>query len=845
MRGDTQAARVSMSDFLQNLQVSLADQFSISPNEKGDDFEVVPFSSDRDEEGQLNETMAELSGDDLKGFQQKLRERGSLNAFRMGHGRFLVIDPSAMPALQVMSQMQRAPLAERQAFVRNPRDKITAAIEAEMLKSEDYQALSAADQQEALETRVGPLFLETEEYIAFSERVIGVEVYHGNPIKDYDASGTVWYAETFPEGLKQVLSDMPAPQLQELCLQVEEAIGQDRPYVRVQEYELPAVKSTVELIKEHIADKNNPDQDQPPEEDVDTGPIIVQTAENFEYLTWIAKHKPRQSEFGAIVPSMVRTRLKDHQVESLKWQIDAWKAGLPGVLNADEQGLGKTLQTISFLVWLNEHMKVADPKLPLLIVAPTSLLRNWEEEVERHVERPGLGHLVRLYGSATGARKQIGSEGKETTDGTSRLDLSDIVQAVQQGRGHLTWVLTTYTTLTNYQHSLARIPFAAAVFDEIQNIKNPGTLAAHAARAMNANFRIGLTGTPIENATFDLWAIMDQLTPGALGSLRDFKKSYGMPDEGNMNELYARVFTPQHNMPPLALRRLKSEVAKDLPSKTRLLHPRLMPAQQAQRYDEARIKLASGGMGAALKMLQHIRGVSVHPAIDEITSDNDFITASARLTATFDILRTVKAKEERALVFIEHRKMQYRFIELAKAELGLRKVDMINGETPIKKRQEIVNRFQKHLDTGPNFDLLVLGPKAAGTGLTLTAATHVIHLSRWWNPAVEEQCNDRVHRIGQMRPVSVHLPLAIHSGLRETSFDILLQSLMQRKRRLASAALWPMGEAGDEAAALQKMLQQASQAQNGEPIEASMLSLFVRDQSQPVARHADGSWEFT
>lgn len=163
-----------------------------------------------------------------------------------------------------------------------------------------------------------------------------------------------------------------------------------------------------------------------------------------------------------------------------------------------------------------------------------------------------------------------------------------------------------------------------------------------------------------------------------------------------------------------------------------------MPETQAVAYEEARLNLAQGGAAAALKVLHHIRTVSVHPSFNASGSNSDFIEASARLRATFQILHDIKLKKERVLVFIENRKMQYSFIELAKAEFHLDHVELINGDTPIQKRQAIVNRFQKHLENDRGFDLLVLGPKAAGTGLTLTAATNVIHLSRWWNPAVEE-----------------------------------------------------------------------------------------------------------
>lgn len=222
----------------------------------------------------------------------------------------------------------------------------------------------------------------------------------------------------------------------------------------------------------------------------------------------------------------------------------------------------------------------------------------------------------------------------------------------------------------------------------------------------------------------------------------------------------------------------------------------------------------------------------------------EFIEVSGRLAATFDVLRRISAARERALVFIESRQMQYRFIELAKAEFGLASIDLINGGIPIPKRQAIVDRFQSHLDRGAGFDLLLLGPKAAGTGLTLTAATHVIHLSRWWNPAVEEQCNDRVHRLGQQRPVSVHVPLAIHPAYREQSFDLLLQSLMQRKRRLASSALWPAGDTTDDAAQLQEMLRSEARAGHGDVLHGAMTALFLRDGAGKKSAYADGAWEY-
>lgn len=363
-----------------------------------------------------------------------------------------------------------------------------------------------------------------------------------------------------------------------------------------------------------------------------------------------------------------------------------------------------------------------------------------------------------------------------------------------------------------------------------------------AARSVKADFTIGLTGTPIENSVLDIWSIMDQVAPGRLDTESNFLERYRSPDTANMADLHTRIFKTQDRVPPTGIRRLKSQVAKDLPGKSRRLYPRAMPKAQELAYEDARLKLAQGGRGAALKMLHHIRAVSVHPDLEGRHPDRDFIGSSARLSACFDLIGRIRDAGERALVFIEHRRMQYRFIELAKAEFRLSRIDLINGDTPIKSRQAIVDRFQA-LETEPGFDMLVLGPKAAGTGLTLTAATHVIHLSRWWNPAVEEQCNDRVHRIGQTKPVTVHLPMAIHSGYRENSFDCLLNSLMQRKRNLAESALWPMGDTDTDSDQLQKMVSEGvdQSLKGGDAVRLAIEAMYLREELGTPDWRPDGS----
>lgn len=843
-------AGLSMTAFLRGLEVRIADRFSISPNQNLNQFEVVPYSAERlDTQGvadnAISEDNAELTGEALAVFQHRLHARGARPAYQLGNNSYLVIDRGAAPVLEEMARAQKAPREERRAFIENPRAFITEAVNRHLEATGALDGLDAAGQEEMVEAFAGPALIESREY---SDRVTGVVVYQ-KPPADFSGSGTTWLPEVFSSQVAEAIVEMPNSDLHALRNHMTGVLesGSDTPAVingesiAVTPARLAAVTGEVER-REKLAAPADDVEDEVPQRD---GPIILDTLDNFDDLSWQAQLSPRYTTTPLTLPPVIRTPLHLHQQDSFDWAIRAWLAGLPGILNADEQGLGKTLQTIGFLTWLKEHMKQPDAvqRGPILIVAPTSLLRNWEQEVETHVEGRGLGTLVRLYGSSLSSQKQRDARGTETQSGLPHLDLDWLDEAFEDGRAHRYWLLTTYTTLANYQHSLGRVPFSAMVMDEVQNIKNRTTLASKAVEAMNADFRIGLTGTPIENAAIDLWTIMDRIAPGCLGSGAEFKDRYAIPDAENMAELHARVFQAQGSTPPLGLRRLKEEVARDLPVKRRYLHPRIMPKVQAEAYDLAQVKLANKGPGAALKILHHIRSVSVHPGDSEITPLDQFIAKSARLDAVMDILRRIKAKDERVLVFIEHRDMQFRFAEIVRHFFGLEQIDVINGDTPIPRRQEIVNRFQRHLKHDTGFDMLILGPKAAGTGLTLTAATHVIHLSRWWNPAVEEQCNDRVHRIGQIRPVSVHVPMAIHPDLGAQSFDCLLQSLMQRKRRLAEQALWPMGDTGQDASGLASLM--ASPERHSQPtlIADCMSELFQRDGLPQTGPDAQGAYE--
>lgn len=851
---ETIETAASMTEFLRGLSVRLVDRLSISPNSERTDFEVIPFSGYElqnlglnPEDGNVSESSSALVAESLACFQQLIRQRGALAAYRMGAGDYVVVDRSARPALEVMVRMQRAEESERSDFIQNPRALISEAYRQNMQESGVLNGLTPEGEQEALDSVGETIFVETVE---FSERVTGLEIFRAETGVKYDGGKTTWLPEQFEGQVTRFLETLDADGLTQLARRLCAAIENGQTSIQVEELEIPANREFLELVQAFTVRRSQaaspPSSESPPEHHM---PIVLATKVNFQNVNWAEVMRPRQTTVEAVLPALVRTQLKDHQLECLDWQIEAWKKGLPGILNADEQGLGKTLETIAFLAWLQQHNATdqSQHRGPILVVAPTSLLENWEKEVCTHLKSPGLGKIIRLYGSGIGQQRSSGSRGMDTEDGVQRLDFSSLHEEIRNKNAHQIWILTTYTTLTNYHHSLARIPFSAIVFDEVQAIKNPINLRAAAARSLKADFRIGLTGTPIENSTIDLWAIMHVLASGALGSLEDFRARYGEPDDDNMRELHERMFIGHDGMPPLSLRRLKEVVATDLPPKTRRLHPRIMPTGQAVKYGNARLILASKRPGAALKALHQIRSVSVHPSLGESMSDEDFVAASARLMSVIDILEMIAKKGERVLVFIEHRQMQYRFIELARSHFDLKNIDLINGTTPINQRQKIVDRFQRYQSDERTFDLLVLGPKAAGTGLTLTAATHVIHLSRWWNPAVEEQCNDRVHRLGQTRPVHIHVPVAVHPDYREHSFDCLLHSLMQRKRRLARAALWPMGDTGDDSHGLhQSLVGSSAYAPGGidqtDLLTSAISAMFLRDGVTKIPRESDGSY---
>jgi len=427
-----------------------------------------------------------------------------------------------------------------------------------------------------------------------------------------------------------------------------------------------------------------------------------------------------------------------------------------------------------------------------LVVAPKTLLGNWRDEVSAHLGAAALGREVHAYERGLRDLKLHTGAGNDTTLRRQTLDWKTIESA--------DLVLTTYETLRDYHLSFGKVRFSVIVYDEVQKLKNPASLMNRGAKAQQGKFTLLMTGTPIENSLLDLWTLLDIAWPGFLGlSAREFLAHHRGNDPERREKLKRRLVEPTvlsdqvTPIPAIMLRRFKQDNLEGLPERRIEATQDLMPAEQQAAYDAVRTAIRARPQGT-LEGLQQLRAISLHPRLgqppESAVEDGPFIAASARFTRLFVILDRVHAQREKALIFVELREAQRALYDLIRRRYSLPSPlpETINGATASPVRDRIRREFQKRR----GFDVLLLGPKAAGFGLTLTAANHVIHLNRWWNPAVEDQCSDRVYRIGQDKPVTIYLPQAIHSELGERSFDSLLHGLLDEKRSLSREIVIPV-----------------------------------------------------
>jgi superfamily II DNA or RNA helicase len=456
---------------------------------------------------------------------------------------------------------------------------------------------------------------------------------------------------------------------------------------------------------------------------------------------------------AAAAPDAFRGELRPYQARGLAWLSTMGTLGL-GACLADDMGLGKTIQLLAFLLQRLE-LAPAD-KRPALLVAPTSVVGNWEREAERFA--PSL-EVVRHYG----------------------IERSRRAKDIPHAPGTL--VLTSYGLLRRDVELLASIDWAVVVLDEAQNIKNAASATAKAARSLAATHRFALTGTPVENRLAELWSILEFANPGLLGPLEAFRREYAVPIERYGNDGAAERL--RKVVAPFLLRRLKSDpgIIRDLPPKNEMTVICTLTREQATLYqavvDEEMRRIESAGgierRGRVLALLVFLKQICNHPA-QYLGETGPLPNRSGKLARVSEMLEEAVAAGDKALVFTQFREMGDRLASHLASRLGV-EVAFLHGGTPRKARDEMVRRFQDERH-GPR--VFVLSVKAGGTGLNLTAASHVFHFDRWWNPAVEDQATDRAYRIGQQRAVQVHK--LVCAGTVEEKIG----SLLEQKRDLAA-----------------------------------------------------------
>ncbi|MFG1813984.1 SNF2-related protein [Kribbella sp. NPDC049174] len=458
---------------------------------------------------------------------------------------------------------------------------------------------------------------------------------------------------------------------------------------------------------------------------------------------------PDRADEPIDAPAGLQATLRDYQLRGLRWLARMTSLGLGGCL-ADDMGLGKTITLIS----LHLHRQISpDTAGPTLVVCPASLLGNWEREVQRFA--PGTP-VRRFHGSA------------RSLDGA------------EEG-----FVLTTYGTLRRDAVRLAGHRWALLVADEAQHVKNPSSSTAKALRTVPSQARVALTGTPVENNLSELWAILDWTTPGLLGRLGNFRNQWAAPIEADKDEEVAQRLATL--VRPFLLRRRKSDpgIAPELPPKTETDQPVSLTREQAVLYEATVRELmtevkASDRMarrGLIVKLLTGLKQICNHPAQYLKEGEAARLTGrSGKLELLDELLETIVAEDGAVLVFTQYVAMA-RLLERHLAERGIG-TQLLHGGTPVPKREEMVERFQ-----AGDVPVFLLSLKAAGTGLNLTRADHVVHYDRWWNPAVEDQATDRAYRIGQTKPVQVHRLIA------EGTIEDRIAAMLSSKRELADAVL--------------------------------------------------------
>ncbi|KYD21267.1 DEAD/DEAH box helicase [Parageobacillus toebii] len=471
---------------------------------------------------------------------------------------------------------------------------------------------------------------------------------------------------------------------------------------------------------------------------------------------------------SAAVPPSFQGTLRPYQQRGVDWLVFLRRFGF-GACLADDMGLGKTIQVLAYLAYVKE---TEQPSTPALLICPTSVIGNWQKECARFT--PSL----RVY----------------THHGPNRAKNEAFCEAASEA--HL--VITSYNLAHLDQDDLKQIEWHTICLDEAQNIKNAQTKQARAIRQLRGRHKIALSGTPVENRLSELWSIFHFLNPGYLGSAADFERRFAGPieKEGDARKKMAL----QALIRPFLLRRTKTDeaVSLNLPDKLEQKEYCLLTAEQAALYEQLvqdtleRAKDANPFQrrGLILQMLNGVKQICDHPALYlKERTPRRVLERSHKLKKLVELLEQIRANDESCLIFTQYVRMGDMIQQLL-ADLFDEPVLFLNGSVPKAARDRMVEQFQKR-----QAPIFILSLKAGGTGLNLTAANHVIHFDRWWNPAVENQATDRAYRIGQTKFVHVHK--LITTGTIEEKIDDMLEQKLALADVITEGETW-ITELSDE-----------------------------------------------
>ncbi|MDM8520446.1 DEAD/DEAH box helicase [Anaerolineales bacterium HSG6] len=479
---------------------------------------------------------------------------------------------------------------------------------------------------------------------------------------------------------------------------------------------------------------------------------------------WLKKLSGDEKLTELTQPKALQATLRPYQQYGFSWMHFLRQSGL-GACLADDMGLGKTIQTISLLQRDKQDGLLSGPSL---LVCPTSVVANWEREVEQFA--PNLSTMIH--------------------QGPQRLKGKKFVTQAKS----VDMVLTSYPVVRRDLDSLKQVKWYGVILDEAQNIKNPEAKQTQAIRKMPAQFRLALTGTPVENRLSELWSIMEFLNPGYLGNRKSFRNDFARPIERHHDEAVTERL--KNMVSPFILRRVKTDptVIQDLPDKVERKEYCNLSQEQATLY-EAVVKDALEAIneaesikrkGLVLGMLMKLKQICNYPGqflheFDKSAPQVDpqkAISRSGKLERLTEMLEEIVSVGDKTLIFSQFSEMGGFLQSYLQQQFGLPTMFLYGG-TSAKKRKQMVNRFQE--DDGP--PIFILSLKAGGTGLNLTQANHVFHFDRWWNPAVEDQATDRAFRIGQTKNVQVHKFVCV--GTLEEMIDDMISS----KKALADSVV--------------------------------------------------------